>query len=123
MRNKVTITPESLVVETIGLDKLWAVKKSLTVPWAHVRGAAHTPEVKDQAKGWRGPGLRWRDKLTGTFHADDARQFWNVSGYQDAITIDLVDEPYSQVIISIDDPVGTAERINTAAHGAGVSEA
>ena len=55
MRNKVTITPpESLVVETVGLDKLWAIKKSLTVPWDHVRAAAHTPGAKDQAKGWRG---------------------------------------------------------------------
>lgn len=48
MRNKVTITPpESLVVEPVGLDKLWAIKKSLTVPWEHVRAAAHTPGAKD----------------------------------------------------------------------------
>ncbi|ROZ64259.1 hypothetical protein EDL96_03075 [Kocuria soli] len=123
MRNKATITPESLVVEPIGLDKLWAVKKSITVPLSHVRGAAHTPGAKDQAKGWRGPGLRWREKLTGTFHSGGERRFWNISGFDDVVTIDLVDEQYSQVIISVDDPAGTAERINTAAHGAGVSEA
>lgn len=64
-----------------------------------------------------GPGLRWRDKLSGTFHANGTRRFWNISGYDDVITIDVVDEPYSQVIISVEDPADTVERINAAVQG------
>ena len=58
------------------------------------------------------PGPAGRAKLSGTFHADGERQFWNVNGFEDAVVIELRDEDYTRLIVSLDDPVGSAARIN-----------
>ena len=68
--------------------------------------------MKHEPKGWRGPGLRVGQKLSGTFHADGERQFWNVNGYENAVVIELRDEDYTRLIISVDEPVESAARIN-----------
>ncbi|WCZ33054.1 hypothetical protein [Corynebacterium massiliense] len=112
MSNKVTLTDTALVVEPRGLDKMWTFTGSLEIPWDHVRGATHDPGMKQEPKGWRGPGLRVGQKLSGTFHADGERQFWNVNGFEDAVVIELRDEDYTRLIVSLDDPVGSAARIN-----------
>ena len=112
MHNKITITEDALVIEPVGLDKLWSFKGSLTLPWAHVRGATHDPGMKDEPKGWRGPGLRLGSKLSGTFHEGGERQFWNVDGYEDAVVIELTGEDYDRVVVSLDDPVREVARIN-----------
>lgn len=58
MNNTVTVTEEHLVVEPVGIDKLWTFTRRLAIPLAHVRGATHDPGMGDERKGWRGPGLR-----------------------------------------------------------------
>jgi len=112
MSNTVTLTDAALVVEPRGLDKMWTFTGSLEIPWSHVRGATHDPGMKHEPKGWRGPGLRVGQKLSGTFHADGERQFWNVNGYENAVVIELRDEDYTRLIISVDEPVESAARIN-----------
>ncbi|WP_130865260.1 hypothetical protein [Acidipropionibacterium timonense] len=117
MRNTITMTDDQLIVEPQGLDKMWSFTGRLAIPWDHVRGATHDPGMKHEPKGWRGPGLRVGQKLSGTFHADGSRQFWNVNGYENAIVVELVDEPYSRLVISVDDPSATAARINARTSG------
>ena len=36
MYNQITITPTELVVSPAGLDRLWALKGAIRVPWRHV---------------------------------------------------------------------------------------
>ena len=112
MSNTVTLTDAALVVEPRGLDKMWTFTGSLEIPWSHVRGATHDPGMKHEPKGWRGPGLRVGQKLSGTFHADGERQFWNVNGYENAVVIELRDEDSPRLIIPVDEPVESAARIN-----------
>lgn len=115
MGNAITFTDTDLVVEPQGLDKIWSFTGSLTIPWTHVRGATHDPGMKTEPKGWRGPGLRVGNKLSGTFHADGERQFWNVSGYEDTVVIELVDEHFTRIAVSLDDPATQAAQINARA--------
>lgn len=115
MNNTVTLTDTELVVEPVGLDKLWSVTSSLRIPWGHVRGATHDPGIRDEPKGWRGPGLRMGSKLSGAFHAEGERQFWNVNGFENAVVIELTDEEYNRLILSVADPAGTAAEINARA--------
>ena len=115
MNNLISLTDAGLVIEPQGLDKVWSFTKSLSIPWEHVRGATHDPGMKNEPKGWRGPGLRVGSKLSGTFHADGEHQFWNVSGYENTVVIELVDEHFSRIAISLDDPAGQAARINARA--------
>lgn len=115
MSNIVTLTDDALVIEPRGLDKVWSFTKSLSIPWSHVRGATHDPGMKNEPKGWRGPGLRSGAKLSGTFHADGERQFWNVNGYENAVVIELVDEHFSRIVVSLEDPSRQAAEITARA--------
>lgn len=58
MNNKLTLTGKELVIEPLGLDKLWSLTGSIAVSWNHVRGATHDPGMKHEPKGLRAPGLR-----------------------------------------------------------------
>ncbi len=117
MTTTVTLAPDALVVEPTGLDKLWSFTSRIVMPLDHVRGATHDPGMKKAPKGWRGPGLRLGDKLSGTFHADGERQFWNVDGYDNVIVIELTSEEYQRLVVSVDQPRDLVDAINAAANG------
>lgn len=112
MNNTVTTTETHLVVEPAGIDKLWSFTRRLEIPFAHVRGATHDPGMRSEPKGWRGPGLRAGQKLSGTFHDDGERQFWNVSGFENAVVVELTDESYTRLVLSVDDPRAVVDQIN-----------
>jgi len=113
--NRVTITGDRLVVEPVGIDKVWSFTRRLEIPLAHVRGATHDPGMRDEPKGWRGPGLRIPGKLSGTFHADGDRQFWNVSGFDRTVVITLDEaEDFNRLVLTVDDPAGTVTAVNNA---------
>lgn len=115
MSTTIRLTPTRLVIEPVGLDKVLSFTRRLEIPWAHVRGATHDPGMRTEPKGWRGPGTAVGHKLSGTFHADGERQFWNVSGYENAVVIELVDERYDRVVVSLDDPAAQVAAINARA--------
>lgn len=113
--NRVTVTEDRVVIEPEGLNKLWSFTRRLSFPLAHVRGATFDPGMRTEPKGWRGPGLRIPGKLSGTFHADGRRQFWNVSGYDRAIVITLDPaERYERLVLTVDDPNDVVDGINAA---------
>lgn len=117
--SRVSISGDHLTIEPRGLDKLWSLRSRLRVPLANVKGATHDPGMRHEPKGWRGPGLRLPGKLAGTFHADGERQFWNVSGFERTVVIELgPGERFSRLIVSVDDPRATVATINKAVHSA-----
>lgn len=110
--NNLEFTDTSLVVEPLGLDKVWSLKGSIDIPWKHVRGATHDPGMKNEPKGLRFPGLRMGEKLAGTFHSNGEKLFWNVSGFENTVVIELTDEEFDRLVLTVDDPETTVERIN-----------
>ena len=115
--NTVTVTDTTLIVQPHGLDKIWAFRDRVEVPLEHVKGATFDPGMKHEPKGWRGPGLRLPGKLAGTFHADGERQFWNVTGFEQTVVIELdPSEHFTRLIITVEDPHTTVEAINRAVH-------
>lgn len=113
--NRVTVTGDRLVVEPVGLNKVWSFTHRLQFPLAYVRGATFDPGMRDEPKGWRGPGLRLGGKLSGTFHAGGKKQFWNISGYEAAIVITLnPTERFDRLVLSVDDPNEVVDAINGA---------
>ncbi|MDK8797386.1 hypothetical protein QP994_05735 [Corynebacterium sp. MSK044] len=94
------------------MNKVWSFKGSIKVPWSHVRGATHDPGIKDEPKGFRGPGLAQGKKFAGTFRTGGEKHFWNVSGYEDAVVIELTNEDFSRLILSIENPAQNVARIN-----------
>lgn len=113
---RVTIRNERLVVEPQGLHKLWAFTRVLSVPLAHVRGATVDPQMVNEPKGLRAPGLNFPGVgVIGTFHHDGAKQFWDVGTGGNAVVIELAGAQYSQIVVEVKEPRHTAEIINQAA--------
>ena len=114
MSNIVTVTDTTLTVEPQGLDKLWSFTSKLEIPITHVRGATLDPGVADEPKGLRGPGLGLPGKWSGTYTRDGQRWFWNVSDVARTVVVELADEHYARLILTVDEPRATVDRINSA---------
>ena len=112
--NIVTIVDNNLVVEPQGLDKLWSLKRRLEIPLASVRGATFDPGANNEPKGLRAPGLAIPGKWAGTFLRDGERSFWNVSKPGETVVIELANEHYDRLILTVDDPRALVDQINTA---------
>lgn len=118
MTNAVNIVGENLVIEPRGLNKLWSFTRRLEIPLDHVRGATHDPGASKEPKGIRAPGLGLPGKTAGTFHRDGVTTFYNVSGRTDTIVIELVDEKYRRLVLTVADPRDVVRRVNDAASAA-----
>lgn len=114
MSNLVTVTEATLTVEPQGMDKLWSFTNKLQIPLTHVRGATLDPGVADEPKGLRGPGLGLPGKWSGTYTRDGERTFWNVSDAASTVVIELIDEKYARLILTVNQPRVTVDRINAA---------
>lgn len=112
--NIVTIVDNNLVVEPQGLDKLWSFKRRLEIPLASVRGATFDPGANNEPKGLRAPGLAIPGKWAGTFLRDGEKSFWNVSKPGETVVVELTNEHYDRLILTVNDPRALVDRINAA---------
>lgn len=112
--NTVTITEESLIVEPQGLDVIWSLTKQLKIPLAHVRGATFDPGANHDVKGIRGPGLGMPGKWSGTFTHEGEKSFWNVSTPNQTIVVQLTDEHFDRLVLTVDEPRAIVNQINSA---------
>ncbi|WP_446664899.1 hypothetical protein [Flexivirga sp. B27] len=110
--NTVKITDTELVIEPHGLDKLLSFKSGMSLPWEHVRGATQDDRIVEESKGIRGPGTRLPGKYSGTFKKDGDASFWNVGGSGSVIVVELRDEPYVRLVLSVEDPTKAVDEIN-----------
>ena len=116
---RINIEGDTLVVRVEGLDKLWALKSRLDIPLVNVRGATLDPGIVSEPKGLRGPGTNVRGVITaGTFRTEGERVFWDVRDSAKAVVIELTDERYTRLVIEVDDPRETVERIERAKQAA-----
>lgn len=111
--NTVTIANGKLVVEPIGMDKVWSFTRELDIPLDHVRGATFDPGANSEPKGIRAPGLAIPGKWAGTFYHDGDRVFWNVSEPDATIVIELTDEHFDRLILTVSDPRGVVDQVNS----------
>lgn len=111
----VQIDAKTLTVNVQGLHQLAGFKRRITAPLTHVRGATIDPGVMSETKGVRAPGLGLGRLATiGTFYRDGQRHFWDVTAKGTPIVIELENEPYERLILEVDDPRTTVDKINTA---------
>ncbi|CCH30029.1 hypothetical protein ABZ816_31830 [Actinosynnema sp. NPDC047251] len=111
----VDIDGDDLVVVMEGLDKLWALKSSLTIPLANVRGATADPGIATERKGIKAPGTHLPGVITaGTFHLDGDKVFWDVKDASKAVVIELADERYARLVLQVDDPRATVALVEDA---------
>ncbi|MFQ1000632.1 hypothetical protein [Modestobacter sp. SSW1-42] len=111
----VEIVGDELVVTMQGLDRFWALRRRITVPLAHVRGATADPGVGRESAGIRSPGTHVPRVITaGSYRKDGARVFWNLRASQQAVVVELTGERYRRLVLGVDDARAVAERVERA---------
>ncbi|GHP14906.1 hypothetical protein YK48G_23310 [Lentilactobacillus fungorum] len=108
--NSVKFTSDQLIIEPIGLDKVWAFKSRLSIPLKHI--SEMVVESMDQLKAdgkWnhikiRTLGLGLPHKKSGTFQGNVSKSFVNISGKRDILFIKLDGEAYDYLFLTVDDP-------------------
>ena len=112
---KITLTTTDLTVELTGLRQLWALKRRITVPLSHMRGATVDAGVFHEPKGLRAPGLHVPGFLAiGSFRRAGEWTFWEVKDRRRTIVIELTDEHYARLVVEVDDPRAVVDSINAA---------
>src|SRR5579859_1923087 len=117
----IELTPRELIVHVHGVDRILAMRSSVSVPLFHVEGVReHAAEadfddaVRDSG---RGIGTFVRGRLAaGTLRLPDGRAFYDVHDPRKAIVVDLRSEPFAHLVVEIDDepPETAARRIRDA---------
>lgn len=103
----IEITDSSLIVHVEGLDKLFTLKSSLTVPLAHVKGVTLRPDVRDLMymemgatfRGVQSPG--WL--VAGTLRSEDKSRyvFCDIHDPNRAIAIELEHDAYQRLLVEV----------------------
>jgi hypothetical protein len=119
----IQITESELIVHMHGWDRVWAMRRSVRIPLAHVRSVRAKPEEAyfDDVivDSWRGVGTYIPHRLAaGVVHLSDGPSFYAVRDPMRAIAIDVDDEKVRHVVVQMDDetPEDAAGRIEDALH-------
>ena len=113
---RVEIGNDTLTVHMEGMDRLLALKSSITVPLSHVAGAhVDVDEASRVYHGLRLPGTNVPGVVTaGSYLRSGQWSFWDVHDPAKAVVIELRDEHYAKCVVGVDDPEATAREIQRA---------
>ena len=110
---RVTVENGELRVKLEGLHKIWALRRTITVPLAHVQEATADQNIVGESKGLRAPGTHIPGVfVAGTFHKNGEKVFWDVRDARRAVVIELRDESFARLVLEVADPTATVELIN-----------
>jgi hypothetical protein len=112
MENKVILQDNQLIVEPIGIDKVWSFTSKLFVPVSNVMGATVDKGILDANKGLRDAGLGLPNKWSGVFNKDGEKTFWNANRTDAPIVIQLKNEKFARLVLTVDNPNKLANDIN-----------
>lgn len=113
---QVEVTETSLIIHVLGWSKIWALRRRLEIPLAHVVDVQIAGEAAlDRWKGWRIGGTHLPGVITaGNYYKNGEWSFWDVRNPKRAIVIHLVNERYARLIVEVEQPEETAEAIRQA---------
>jgi hypothetical protein len=112
----IAITDEALTVHVTGVDRILALKSTITVPLTHVTEITQdATEAGKVLHGLRLPGTAIPGVLTaGSFLKSGEWTFWDVHDPDQAVIIGLHHEHYSRLVVGVDDPGATVEAVRAA---------
>lgn len=117
----IELTPHELIVRLRGLDRILALRSTVSVPLSHVAAVReHAEEANfDEAvrDSGRGIGTFVRGRVAaGSLRLPDGRSFYDVHDPRKAVVVDLCSEPFEHLVVQVDgeSPESAACRIRDA---------
>lgn len=117
---EIELTDEALVVHVKGMDKLWAAKSSLAIPLSHIAGVE--PGVDEEAKTNLDKSIRVGTHLggvitAGRYYNDGKVAFWDIHKGGNAITIKVIHDDYTHLVVEVPEPAKTIADIRARLSG------
>jgi hypothetical protein len=110
----VDVTNGQLDITLTCWDRVWALKKHLSIPLAHVKSIQVQSPPRMNWKNLRAPGTSWPGKIrAGSYWSWETHEwsFWNVRKSQRVVVIDLDGEKYSRLVLQVENPEGVVEMV------------
>ncbi len=110
---EISIRNSSLIVEVLGIHKLWALKKQIEVPLSAIRSIETRATTK---LGWwhgaRLPGTHVPGVIVaGSYRKNGVWEFWDVVKTQNTVVIDLENHRYHRLVVEVAEPQETVDRV------------
>lgn len=111
-----SITGNQLSIDLEWYEQLWAftLNKTMSIPLDHIeKVTAEEPQstwAELRAPGTFLPGII----KAGTYYTRRGKEFWYVTKDKDYLTLELIDEPYIRIILTVDNNQAWIDRINQA---------
>jgi hypothetical protein len=98
------VVDQKLQIELTFKEQLLAARfnKVWQIPLAHITQVT-TAKPEKHRKELRAPGVFFPGVIkTGTYYTDQGKEFWYVTQDGNYLTIELRDEPYQRIILTLD---------------------
>ena len=112
---RLSLVNEKLNIEFEWYEQLWAVRidRSIEIPIAHIKSIT-TAEPQITWQEVRAPGTFLPGVIkAGTYYTRQGKDFWYVTNDCRYLTLELQDETYRRLILTIPDNQVWCDRINT----------
>lgn len=109
------LTKDELIVRLTFWEALASLHNSIRIPLANVRGATEDEGFRGLVLGIRSRGTNFPGLISaGTYRKSGDRHFVFVTRTGHPLSIELANEKWSRIILSVADARGMAGRINAA---------
>lgn len=113
---KLYLINNRLTIELEWYEQLWAVtlEQQMHIPLNRIERVS-TAEPHSDWAAIRAPGTFLPGVIkAGTYYSKTGKEFWYVTTDRDYLTLELHDEPYRRIVITIPTNLAWGERINRA---------
>lgn len=112
--------PEVQVGETVvvlhlsTLERLGALHGDVVIPRPSIRSARVAANPWSELRGLRAPGTGWPGRIAlGTWRGRFGRDFFAVFGREPAVVLELRDQRFARVVVSVPDPGAIVAALGT----------
>ncbi len=114
---EVEVAGNTLIVNVLGLHKIWAFEGSLEFPLGHVVGAALYQDVALEPGLFRVFGTGIPGIISAGLHRWAGEwEFWDVMDKNYAIVVEMAGEWYARLVVEVTDPDSALGLIRRASH-------
>jgi hypothetical protein len=107
-----SISDATVTVVLSAVERLEGVHGDVSVPRSSVVGARQVPDGLAEVHGIRSPGTAFPGvMMVGTWRDSDSVTFAACHGHRPAVVVDLAGQAYDRLIVTIDNPEETVERL------------